>query len=98
MCQTFLLEWKLEAPKGELENCRYLQKLSVDDLRLNSFDIEQICQNGETLQTLRILSLEGYNIDFYLRTELIQKLFTKCSQSMKIISISMFGKVVNSSK
>ena len=77
MCQTFLLEWKLEAPKGVLENCRYLQKLSVDDLRLNSFDIEQICQNGETLQTL---SLEGCNIDFYFRTELIQKLFTKCSQ------------------
>ena len=74
--QTFLLERKLEPPKGVLENCHYLQKLSVDNLRLNSFDIEQICQNGETLQTL---SLEGCNIDFSHRTELIQKLFTKCS-------------------
>ena len=70
-------QWALEVPKGVLENCRSLQKLSVDNLRLNSFDIEQICQNGETLQTL---SLEGCNVDFHLRTGLIQKLFTKCSQ------------------
>ena len=70
-------EWTLAVPHGLLENCRYLQKLSVDNLRLDSIDIEQICQNGETLQ---ILSLDGCNIDFYLRNELIQKLFTKCPQ------------------
>ena len=70
-------EWSLPAPHGLLENCSYLQKLSVDNLRLDSIDIEQICQNGETLQ---ILSLEGCNIDFYLRNELIQKLFIKCPQ------------------
>ena len=70
-------EWSLPAPHGLLENCSYLQKLSVDNLRLDSIDIEQICQNGETLQ---ILSLDGCNIDFYLRNELIQKLFTKCPQ------------------
>jgi hypothetical protein len=70
-------EWSLAAPQGFLENCHYLQKLSVDNLRLESIDIERICQNGETLQ---ILSLDGCNIDFYLRNELIQKLFKKCSQ------------------
>ena len=70
-------EWSLAAPHGLLENCRYLQKLSVDNLRLDSNDVEQISQNGDTLQ---ILSLEGCNIDFYLRNELIQKLFTKCHQ------------------
>ena len=71
----------LEMPKGVLENCRYLQKLSVDNLRLNSFDIEQICQNVETLQTL---SLKGCSIDLYRRNELIHKLFTKCSQLIEL--------------
>merc|ERR1712051_767376 len=60
-----------------LQNCHFLQKLAVDNYFLNSREIEQICQNGETLQNL---SLEGCNIDFYHRTELIQKLFSKCPQ------------------
>ena len=80
-------------PEGVLENCHELQKLSVDNLMLDSVDIDQICQNGETLQ---ILSLEGCNIEGLYehcilksceicengeidhRTELIQELFTKC--------------------
>ena len=66
-----------EMPKGVLENCRYLQKLALNNFILNSYDIEQICQNGQTLQ---ILSLEGCNIDYHHRTELIQKLFSKCPQ------------------
>ena len=70
-------EWAPNGLEGVLQNCYFLQKLSVDNLRLNSYEIERICQNGETLQ---ILSLEGCNIDFYYRTELIQKLFTKCQQ------------------
>ena len=49
-----------ELPKGVLENCHYLQKLALHNLVLNSYDIEQLCQNGQTLQ---ILSLEGCNID-----------------------------------
>merc|ERR1712051_45667 len=60
-----------------LQNCHFLQKLSVDNRFLNTREIEQICQNGETLQ---YLSLEGCDIDYYNRTELIQKLFTKCPQ------------------
>jgi len=60
-----------------LQNCHFLQKLAVDNYFLNSREIEQICQNGETLQNL---SLEGCDIDYYHRTELIQKLFTKCPQ------------------
>ena len=64
-------------PAGVLENCHFLQKLAVDNFIFNSNEIEQICQNGETL---RILSLEGCNIDFNQRTELIQNLFKKCPQ------------------
>ena len=70
-------EWAFEVPAGVLQNCYFLQKLSVDNLMLNSYEIEHICQNGETLQ---ILSLEGCNIDFYSRCELIEELFTKCHQ------------------
>ena len=71
------LEDLMDLDQGVLENCHFLQKLAVENLALDSDGIEQICQNGETLQ---ILSLEGCNIDFYDRTELIQKLFTKCPQ------------------
>ena len=60
-----------------IENCHFLQKLAVDNFTLDSNEIEQICQNGETLQ---ILSLEGCNIDFCQRTELVEKLFRKCRQ------------------
>ena len=63
--------------KGVLQNCHFLQKLAVGNVVIAAYDIEDICQNGETLQ---ILSLEGCNIDFYHRTELIEKLFTKCHQ------------------
>ena len=69
--------WARAVPKGVLENCQVLQKLSVEYLNLDSHEIEQICQNGEVL---RILSLEGCKIDFYQRTQLLQKLFTKCHQ------------------
>ena len=41
-------------PKGVLENCRYLQKLELNNLVLNSYEIEQICQNGQTLQILSL--------------------------------------------
>ena len=73
-----------DVPKGVLENCHFLQKLAVDNFLLHSNQIEQICQNGETL---RIFSLEGCNIDFYHQTELIQKLLTKCPQ-LTVLNIS----------
>jgi hypothetical protein len=83
----------MDLDQGVLENCHFLQKLAVENLTLNSEKIEQICQNGETLQ---ILSLEGCNIDFYDRTELIQKLFTKCSKLTELnirkgVGASIFG-------
>ena len=83
----------MDLDQGVLENCHFLQKLAVENLTLNSDEIEQICQNGETLQ---ILSLEGCNIDFYDRTELIQKLFTKCSKLTELnirkgVGASIFG-------
>ena len=62
-------------PKGMLENCLSLQKLLLNNLILNSLDIELICLNGETLQ---ILSLERCDIDSRHRTELIPKLISKC--------------------
>ena len=88
--------WARAVPEGVLENCQVLQKLSVEYLTLNSDEIEQICQNGEVL---RILSLEGCIIDFYHRTELLQKLFTKCrqltelniSKGMQCAESEMFG-------
>ena len=57
-----------------IENCHFLQKSAVDNFKLDSNNIDQICQNGETLQ---ILSLEGC---ITLQSELIEKLFTKCPQ------------------
>ena len=79
-------------PEGVLQNCHFLQKLAVDNLILNSREIEQICQNHETLQ---ILSLEGCDIGYYHRTELIQKLFAKCNQLTELniykYSGNMFG-------
>ena len=70
------IQWVRAVPKGVLENCHALQKLSIDNLVLDGVDVDQICLNGETL---RILNLEGCNIEFSKRTELLQKLFTKCS-------------------
>ena len=63
-----------EVPKGVIENCQSLQKLAIHNFILDSNEIDQICQNGETLQ---ILSLEGC---ITLQSELIEKLFTKCPQ------------------
>jgi len=65
-----------------LQNCHFLQKLAVDDSILDSNEIEDICQNGNTL---RILSLDKCNIgdpniEYQNRTELIKKLFTSCPQ------------------
>ena len=75
--QSLDLEWAPNVPRGVLENCHFLQKLAVDHFKLNSNEIENICQNGETL---KILSVEGCSIDFDQRTELVEKLFTKCPQ------------------
>ena len=68
-------EWTPAVPEGLLENCHVLQKLSADNLMLDSVDIDQICQNGETLQ---VLSLKGCCIDSSQRTELFERLFKKC--------------------
>ena len=82
------VEWPQTVPEGVLENCHVLQKLSADNLVLKSVNINQICLNGETL---RILSLEGCNIDFSQRTELLQKLFTKCSLLTELNMSTEYG-------
>ena len=70
-------KWAREDLDGVLQNCHFLQKLAVDDLILNSNEIEHICQNGNTL---RILSLDTCNINGNHRSELIKKLLTSCPQ------------------
>ena len=82
------IQWVWAVPKGVLENCHALQKLSIDNLVLDGVDVDQICLNGETL---RILSLEGCNIDFSQRTELLQKLFTKCSLLTELNMSTEYG-------
>ena len=62
---------------GVLQNCHFLRKLAAEYLTLNSDIIDNICQNGNTLQ---ILSLAGCNIDYHHGTELIKKLLTSCPQ------------------
>ena len=86
-------ECALEVPEGVLQNCHFLQKLTVDNLTLYSREIEQICQNGKTL---RILSLEGGNIEFDVQTELFQKLFTTCSQLTELNIYKVGGAFSNS--
>ena len=88
------LEWDPEVPKGVIENCHFLHKLAVDYFKLDHIEIEQICQNGETL---KILSLEGCNIDFCQRTGLVEKLIIKCSQLTELnISKGIGGLFSNS--
>ena len=90
-----LLQWKLKyldisqsdfprthlyVPEGVLQNCHFLEKLAVDNLILKPRDIEQICQNGETLS---ILSLGQCRLPgtYYLT---IQELFSKCHQLTEV--------------
>jgi len=72
----------LPLPKGALENCHFLQKLALDYLIIKSHEIELICQNGETLQILSLVGckIQTGNTDSLQKTELIQKLFTKCPE------------------
>jgi len=67
-------------PKGMLQNCHSLEKLALENIILKSSDIEQICQNGETLRILSLVKMElGHKT-----TEMIQKLFTKCHQLTEV--------------
>ena len=58
-----------------LQNCSSLQKLSVAHLNLN-FDIQNICQNRQTLQ---VLDLQGCMLNYYHQTELVQDLLSNCA-------------------
>ena len=83
----------LPLPKGVLENCHFLQKLAVDYLIIKSHEIELICQNGETLQILSLggCKIQTGNIDSLQKTELIQKLFTKCPELTEVNVSKSFG-------
>ena len=58
-----------------IQNCSYLQKLSLAYMRMDSDDIQDICQNGKTLQ---VLDLEGSTINLHNQTEVLQDLFINC--------------------
>ena len=88
LSQSGDIDWAVDLPAGVLENCHSLQKLAIDSLMLNSEGVESICQNGETL---RILSFEGCSIDWRNKTELIQKLFTKCPKLTELNLQKSFG-------
>ena len=64
-----------ELPKL-VQNCHFLQKLSLAHLPLDLDDIQYICENGQTLQ---VLDLEDCNIVLKNRTKLLQNLFTNCN-------------------
>ena len=69
-------------PAMVLRNCRFLEKLAMDNLTLKTHNIEQICQNGETL---RILSLGQCTLPMtYHRAEWIERLFIRCHQLTEV--------------
>ena len=59
-----------------VQNCSSLQKLSISGLKLDSDDIQYICQNSQTLQ---VLDLECCPIDLGNKREIFQNLFTNCA-------------------
>ena len=83
----------LPLPKGVLENCHFLQKLALDYLIIKSHEIELICQNGKTLQILSLggCKIQTGNTDSLQKTELIQKLFTKCPELTEVNVSKNFG-------
>ena len=59
-----------------VQNCSSLQKLSISGLKLDSDDIQYICQNSQTLQ---VLDLECCPIDLGNKPEIFQNFFTNCA-------------------
>ena len=74
-----------------VKNCSSLQKLSLAYLKLDSEDIEYICQNNQTLQ---VLDLEECN--FYL-LNLTEDLFTNCTQLTEVSICFNYRSVDNES-
>ena len=64
-----------------LQNCSSLQKLSVAGLKLDSDDIQYICQNSQSLQ---VLDLEYCPFDLCNKPELFQNLFTNCAHLTEV--------------
>ena len=59
-----------------IQNCSSLQKLSVEGHYLDTDDIQNICQNGQTLQ---VLNMYGCIIDHLKETKLLHDLCTNCA-------------------
>ena len=60
--QDSLSDGLQQGVKKLVQNCSSLQKLSVSGLKLDSDDIQYICQNSKTLQ---VLDLEGCKFDLH---------------------------------
>ena len=73
----------LEVHKGLLKNCHSLQKLAMENLILDSDDIEDI---GNNFKTLKILDLEDICIGHIYPnpTKAIQKLFKRCVELVEL--------------
>ena len=67
---------ELEYVQKLVQNCSSLQKLSLENLSLDSNDIQYICQSGQTLQ---VLDLEACNFGVCNQTRLLQDLFSNCA-------------------
>ena len=72
-----------------VHNCNSLQKLSVAGLKLDSNDIQYLCQNSQTLQ---VLDLECCPIDLCDQIELLQNLFT---DSAHLTELNICGQLFN---
>ena len=73
----------LEVHEGLLRNCHSLQKLAMENLILDSDDIEDI---GNNFKTLKILDLEDIRIGHIYPnpTKAIQKLFKRCVELIEL--------------
>ena len=58
-----------------IQNCSSLQKLSVACMGMDTDDVQDICQNGQTLQ---VLDLEGSTINLRNQIEILKDFFTNC--------------------
>ena len=76
-----------------IKNCSSLQKLSLAYMRMDSSDIQDICQNGQTLQ---VLDLEGSTINLRNQKEVLQDLFSSCEHLTELNIQGLNSKAMSS--
>ena len=73
----------LEVTQGLLKNCRSLQKLAMQNLVLESEDINHIGKNGQTLKVLDLAGVRFRRFDPN-PTKAIKKLFKRCVELIEL--------------